>query len=101
VPLPARDRYSSDPQAYDDYLKGLRASYRDILEPLESAAELFSRAVQRDSEFALAHAMLSHTALALYFGYDRRRTWLMKAETHCQRAHSWIPNWPKQLWPRA
>jgi hypothetical protein len=54
VPLPARDRYSSDPQAYDDYLKGLRASYRDILEPLESAAELFSRAVQRDSEFALA-----------------------------------------------
>ena len=86
VPLPARDRYSSDPQAYDDYLKGLRASYRDILEPLESAAELFSRAVQRDPEFALAHAMLSHTALALYFGYDPRRTWLMKAETHCQRA---------------
>ena len=86
MPLPARDRYSSDPQAYDDYLKGLRASYRDILEPLESAAELFSRAVQRDPEFALAHAMLSHTALALYFGYDPRRTWLMKAETHCQRA---------------
>jgi tetratricopeptide (TPR) repeat protein len=30
--------------------------------------------------------MLSHTALALYFGYDPRRTWLMKADMHCQRA---------------
>jgi len=92
APLPARDRYSSDAQAYDDYLKGLRYSYRDIREPLESAAEYFSRAVKRDPEFALAHAMLSATALALYFGYDPRRTWLMQAETHCQRAHELDPD---------
>jgi eukaryotic-like serine/threonine-protein kinase len=101
APLSARDRYSSDPGAYDDYLKGLRFSYHDLREPLESAAECFSRAVERDPEFALAHAMLSHTALTLYFGYDPRRTWLMQAETHCQRALQLDPELAEAIMAKA
>jgi hypothetical protein len=48
----SRDRYSSDPEAFEAFMTGLRESYS------RSAAEHLSRAVERDPDFALAHGAL-------------------------------------------
>ena len=56
----SRDRYSSDPEAYNEFMAGLRESYSDRPETLESAIQHLSKAVERDPEFALAHAWLSY-----------------------------------------
>ena len=82
----SRDRYSSDPEAYDEFITGLRESYGDTAEVLESAAEHLSRAVEHDPEFALAHAWLSQVSSHLYFEFDPRRARLEKAEHHGREA---------------
>ena len=79
-------RYSKNTQAYSEYMQGLRASYGDARSTLERAAEFLSSAVSHDAQFALAHAMLSHVSLAIYFGHDPRRHWLAQAEVSCRRA---------------
>jgi tetratricopeptide (TPR) repeat protein len=43
-------------------------------------------AVARDPAFALAHAILSFVCAKHHFEADPRRSWLEKAEFHCQRA---------------
>ena len=60
APPKSRDRYSSDPEAYSEFMAGLRESYSDRRETLESAIQHLSKAVERDPEFALAHAWLSY-----------------------------------------
>ncbi len=91
----SRDRYSSDPEAYDEFMSGLRESYSDSQETLLSAVQHLSRAVARDSEFALAHATLSYVSMQLDFEFDPQRAWLEKAEHHCQRALALDPTLPE------
>lgn len=59
----SRDRYSSDPEAYSEFMAGLRESSSDVQETLRSAVEHLSSAVERDPGFALAHATLSLVAM--------------------------------------
>src|SRR4029450_8081682 len=82
----SRDRYSSDPEAYDEFMSGLRESYADRPEALEGAVRHLSTAIERDPEFALAHAWLSCTWMILYFTFDPRPIRLEKADHHCRRA---------------
>jgi len=82
----SRDRYSSDPEAYSEFMAGLRESFSDEEETLRSAAEHLSRAVERDPEFALAHATLSFVSTNIHYQFDPQRTWLQRAEDHCRRA---------------
>ena len=82
----SRDRYSSDPEAYNEFMAGLRESYTDRPDILESAMQRLSKAVERDPEWALAHAWLSVTAMNMHFEFDPRRTLVEKAEHHCRRA---------------
>jgi tetratricopeptide (TPR) repeat protein len=42
--------------------------------------------VERDPEFALAHAVLSYACAVKHFETDASPAWLEKAESHCQRA---------------
>ena len=93
----SRDRYSSDPEAYDDFMVGLRESSSGKQEVLLSAADHLSSAIERDPEFALAHAWLSHVATQLYF-YNGQRSWLDKAEQHCRRALALDPGLPEGHW---
>ena len=97
----SRDRYSSDPEAYNDFMAGLRESYSDRLDTLQSAAAHLSSAVERDPEFALAHAWLSQVAMQIHFAYDAQRTWLEKAEHHCQRALALDAGLPEGHWARS
>jgi serine/threonine protein kinase/tetratricopeptide (TPR) repeat protein len=99
--LKSRDRYSSDPEAYEAFLSGLSESYSDRLDTLRSAVRHLSSAVERDPEFALAHATLSYVAMHIHFEFDPQRSWLEKAEHHCQRALTLHPALPEAHFARA
>ena len=97
----SRDRYSSDPEAYDEFMSGLRESYAERPETLRSAIEHLSRAIEHDPEFALAHATLSLASMIIDFSLDPQRTWLEKAEHHCDRALMLDPALPEGHLARA
>ena len=91
----SRDRYSSVPEAYDEFMSGLRESYSDQEEVLRSATQHLFRAVHRDPEFALAHATLSYVSMNIHFEYDPQHASLERAEHHCCRALSLDPALPE------
>jgi TolB-like protein/Tfp pilus assembly protein PilF len=91
----SRHRYSSDPEAFEAFMAGLRESYSDRQEILRSAAEHLSRAVERDPDFALAHATLSYVAMHIHWEFDSDLMWLDKAEYHCDRALELDPALPE------
>ena len=97
----ARDRYTSDPEAYSELMAGLRESYTNTREELQSAARHLARAVQIDPDSALAHAWLSEVSMQIYNSHDSQRIWLEKAEDHCQRALDLEPALPEGHWARA
>ena len=91
----SRDRYSSDPEAYNEFMAGLRESYSDRPEMIGSAIQRLSKAVERDPEWALAHAWLSVVSMNMHFEFDPRPTLLEKAEHHCRRALMLDPALPE------
>jgi DNA-binding SARP family transcriptional activator len=97
----SRDRYSSDPKAYSEFMAGLSQTSADGQELLQSAAEHLSRAVELDPDFALAHATLSFVAMNIHFSFDPHRTWLQRAEDHCRRALALDPALPEGHLARA
>ena len=97
----SRDRYSSDVEAYDEFMAGLRESYSDQRDTLESAIQHLSAATTRDPEFALAHAWLSYVSTNVYFSFDPRPARWEKAEHHCRRALMLDPALPEGHLARA
>ena len=97
----SRDRYSSDRRAYDEFMAGLRESASDQPDTLESAIARLSTAVERDPDFALAHAWLSYVLTSVYFTFDPRPLRLEKAEHHCRRALMLDPALPEAHLARA
>ena len=97
----SRDRYSSDPEAYEEFLCGLSESYSDRLETLRSAVDHLSKTVERDPHFALAHSTLSYVSMHIYFEFDPQRSWLEMAEHHCHRALTLDPALPEGHFARA
>ena len=97
----SRDRYSSDREAYDEFMVGLGESYSDRPATLESAIDHLSKAIQRDPEFALAHAWLSYVLTNMHFSFDPRPTRLEKAEHHCRLALTLDPALPEGHLARA
>jgi TolB-like protein/Tfp pilus assembly protein PilF/predicted Ser/Thr protein kinase len=91
----SRDRYSSDPDAYNEFISGLAESFAKHPETLKSAVQHLSMAVERNPEFALAHATLSHVSMILDFEFEPQQEWLEKAEYHCQRALDLDPGSPE------
>jgi len=97
----SRDRYSSDPEAYNEFMAGLRESSSDRQEMLRSAAEHLSRAVERDPDFALAHATLALVSMDMHFHFDPQRAWLQHADDNCRRALALDPALPEGHLARA
>ncbi len=97
----SRERYSTDPEAYAEFMAGLRGSYGYSRDDLQGAAEHLSRAVALDPTFALAHAWLSHVAMQIYLAIDAQRSWAEKAEDHYQTALELDPDLPEAHWARA
>lgn len=79
-------RYSRDPLAYAEFMRGYRLSATGDPATMETATYHLTSAVTRDPAFALAHATLSLVCTTRHFEYDPASVWLEKAEFHCRRA---------------
>ncbi len=90
-----RARYSRDPLAYAEFMRGYRLSSSGDPKSLEQATEHLIHAVTRDAGFALAHATLSFVCAIRHFEIDPSRVWLEKAEFHCRRALELDPELPE------
>src|SRR5262245_55909552 len=81
-----RPRFSQDPLAYEEFIRGYRLSSAGDSAQLEKAAHHLANAIVRDPDFSLAHAVLSFVSATRHFEFDPTNTWLEKAEFHCYRA---------------
>src|SRR6266567_4506315 len=79
-------RYSRDPLAYAEFMRGYRLSVSGDSIMMEKAAHHLTNAVTRDPTFALAHATISVACTSRHFEFDPASVWLEKAEFHCRRA---------------
>jgi DNA-binding winged helix-turn-helix (wHTH) protein/tetratricopeptide (TPR) repeat protein len=79
-------RYSKDPLAYAEFMRGYRLSASGDASMLDKASQHLTNAVTRDPAFALAHATLSFACTTRHFEFDPASVWLEKAEFHCRRA---------------
>jgi DNA-binding winged helix-turn-helix (wHTH) protein/tetratricopeptide (TPR) repeat protein len=88
-------RYSRDPLAYAEFMRGYRLSASDDPALVEKAIHHLTSAVTRDPAFALAHATLSLACATRHFDFDPASVWLEKAEFHCQRGLEIDPDLPE------
>jgi DNA-binding winged helix-turn-helix (wHTH) protein/tetratricopeptide (TPR) repeat protein len=90
-----RPRYSRDPLAYAEFMRGYRLSASGDPATMEKSIQYLTNAVTRDPAFALAHATLSLACATRHFEYDPASMWLEKAEFHCRRALELDPELPE------
>jgi DNA-binding winged helix-turn-helix (wHTH) protein/tetratricopeptide (TPR) repeat protein len=90
-----RPRYSKDPLAYAEFVRGYRLSSSGDAAQLDGAAQRLSNAVTRDPGFSLAHATLSLVCATRHYEFDPSSSWLDKAEFHCRRALEVDPDLPE------
>jgi len=90
-----RPRYSRDPMAYAEFMRGYRISASGDASMMDKASHHLTNAVTRDPAFALAHATLSFACATRHFEFDPASVWLEKAEFHCRRALEIDPNLPE------
>jgi DNA-binding winged helix-turn-helix (wHTH) protein/tetratricopeptide (TPR) repeat protein len=88
-------RYSKDPMAYAEFMRGYKLSSSGNPAMLDEAARNLSNAVTRDPAFSLAHAVLSVVCATRHFELDPTSEWLEKAEFHCRRAVELQPDLPE------
>jgi DNA-binding winged helix-turn-helix (wHTH) protein/tetratricopeptide (TPR) repeat protein len=90
-----RPRYSKDPMAYAEFIRGYRLGFSGDPALLGEAALHLSNAVTRDPAFSLAHANLSLVCATRHYEVDPASEWLEKAEFHCHRALELDPDLPE------
>jgi DNA-binding winged helix-turn-helix (wHTH) protein/tetratricopeptide (TPR) repeat protein len=90
-----RPRYSRDPLAYAEFMRGYRITAASDATKMDQASHHLTNAVTRDPAFALAHATLSFACTTHHFEFDPANMWLEKAEFHCQRALEIDANLPE------
>ncbi len=98
-----RPRYSRDPLAYEEFMRGYRLSASGDPALLEDSARHLVHALARDPAFSLAHAVLSFVCATRHFEFDpaTTTTWLEKADFHCQGALELDPDLPEGYVARA
>ena len=90
-----RPRYSRDPLAYAEFMRGYRITASGDTSMMDKASTHLTHAVTRDPSFALAHATLSFACATRHFEFDPASVWLEKAEFHCRRALELDTNLPE------
>jgi tetratricopeptide (TPR) repeat protein len=90
-----RPRYSRDPLAYAEFMRGYRLSATGDPATMEKSIQYLTNALTRDPGFALAHATLSLACTTRHFEYDPASMWLEKAEFHCRHALEIDPELPE------
>ncbi len=96
------ERPTDDPEAFNLYTQGRHLWARGSRDDVEQAVELLQEAVERDPEFALAHAALARAHLRLLdFAYAPREETLPPARAAAERALRLDPNLADALAARA
>ena len=72
-------RSTSNPEAYDCYLRARDFLYRRTKKNVLLAIHLFGKAIELDPSYAAAYAGLGESYATLYQVYERKETWLEKA----------------------
>ena len=87
---------TSNPEAYDAYLRGLAAESESLLTvyPFQKAISFYKRAIKLDPDFAIAWARLSRMYSLLYGSFGDR---LGDAKGALGRAQALQPNAPETL----
>jgi len=88
-------RYSRDPMAYAEFMRGYKLSSSGNPAMLDEAARHLSNAVARDPAFSLAHAALSVVCATRHFEVDPSSALWERAEFHCCRALDLDPDLPE------
>ncbi len=88
---------TSDPEAYDYYLRGTEYLSRGYgRAPVQAAGELYEKAVARDPGFALALARLALAHMQTYWlGYDRTEARLALAKAAADSGLALVPDLPE------
>jgi tetratricopeptide (TPR) repeat protein len=89
---------TEDLQAYDYFLRG-RNYLR--LENFEFALQMFEQAVQRDVNFALAHAGIANVCGLMYELREKHPKWIERGLASCERAMALEPGRAEVLSARA
>jgi tetratricopeptide (TPR) repeat protein len=89
---------TENPQAYDFYLRGRSYMRR---ENLDYALQMFERAIQLDSNFAVAHAGIAHVCGLIYEYREQNPKWIERAKGACERATALVPDLPEILTAQA
>ncbi len=82
-------RFTQNPEAFDYNLRAREALSRMTKQDLKSAIQLFHRALELDSHYAMAYAGLGQVYADLYFSFERRDEYLDKAIDVCLKALSY------------
>jgi len=73
-------------EAYEYYLRGRQLFHQLRRKSLEQARQMFSRAIEIDPEYALAHAGVADCCSLLYTYFDARESNLRQADLASKRA---------------
>jgi TolB-like protein/Tfp pilus assembly protein PilF len=95
-----RKRYTSNPEAYEYYLKGMRSFDRrgitlEAKQHVQDAEQMFRRAVQLDPHYALALVRLAHVHAYLGVLHEPDGPWFDTAKEELQRAEALDPELPE------
>jgi non-specific serine/threonine protein kinase len=77
---------TTDVEAYEFYLRGRQFFYRSKRKGIEFALEMFGRATEKDSDFALAYAGMADCYSFLHMYFDSREENLRRADEASARA---------------
>jgi len=94
-----RPRYSRDPLAYAEYMRGYRLTASGDPATMEESIQYLTNAVTRDPAFALAHATLSLACATRHFEYDPASMWLEKQSFIAAARWKLTRTYRKAMWP--
>ncbi|MGH9423844.1 MAG: protein kinase domain-containing protein, partial [Thermoanaerobaculia bacterium] len=73
-------------EAYDYYLRGRKAFHQNRRTSLETARQMFTRAIEVDPNYALAYAGIADCCSMLYTYFDARESNLKQADSASKKA---------------
>jgi non-specific serine/threonine protein kinase len=79
-------RSTENPEAFDYYMRARNALYRRTKTDINSAIQLFQRAIELDRRYATAYAGLGEAYATLYQDLERHDSYLDKAVEACHKA---------------
>ena len=88
-------------QAYDFFLRGRSFARRVTRSDLEFATQMFERAIELDSRFALAYAGVANVCGEYYEWHEHNNRWIDKGTAAAERALSLEPNLAEALLAKA